>query len=110
MRVEYEVFRLPPPDLTFYLDISVPLAERLISRKKLRVYTDERHDLHERDTRYLGETRAAYNDLVVKSVGAGKWVRIQCESPEGLLRAPEEIHDEVWAALRDANEARIERR
>jgi dTMP kinase len=102
MKVEFEVFRLPAPDLTFYLDISVPLAEQLISRKKHRVYTDDQHDLHERDARYLGETRAAYNNLVEKSVGAGTWLRVRCESPEGLLRAPEEIHEEVWTSLRDA--------
>ncbi|MBA3316409.1 MAG: dTMP kinase [Planctomycetota bacterium] len=93
--VEYEVFRLPRPDVTILLDLSVKNAKRQISTKSPRVYTDQSEDLHEADGDYLSAVRATYRSLAARSPG---WRLIGCESDDAV-RTVDEIAADVWSAV-----------
>ncbi len=65
--VEHSVFRLPRPDVTILLDLSVEIAKRQISTKAPRVYTEQTEDLHESDGGYLGAVRDTYRAIAARS-------------------------------------------
>ncbi len=96
--IEYDVYGLPLPDLTFYLDVPTKTSADLIARKAPRSYTDAKADLHEKDTDYLTTTRAAY-DLVGATNYGGEWVRITCVDEHQHILPPQHIHDAMWQAL-----------
>ncbi|HEX6986982.1 MAG TPA: thymidylate kinase [Planctomycetaceae bacterium] len=94
--VEFEVYRLPRPDRTVLLDLSVENARRLIALKAKRSYTDRTEDLHESDGIYLGAVGDVYR---ARQASDPTWVRIACER-DGVVRPIEAIHADVWDAVR----------
>lgn len=82
--VEYELNRLPRPDLVVWLDIPVPTAQQLIARKQKRTYTDQSADLQEADGAYLARVRQVYTELAAADPD---WRRIDCCSDHGLREA-----------------------
>lgn len=79
--VEYSVYGLPKPDLTFLLDISIATSTELVLKKKKRDYTDDKLDLHEASFDYLREVRDVYLSLA----NTEGWKKIQCEK-DGKLQ------------------------
>lgn len=96
-RLEYEVYGLPRPSLTLYLDVPVAVSARLVAKKAPRDYTDAKADLHERNHPYLAACREVYEVLADKALD-GPWARIACTEEDGL-RSPEAIHEDLWAAI-----------
>jgi dTMP kinase len=97
--VEYGVYRLPRPDLVIYLDMPVPIAQELITKKPSRVYTEKAADLHEADGSYLSATAKVYQQLAARD---STWRVIQCTRNDELRTADEvaiEITDCIRAAL-----------
>jgi dTMP kinase len=92
--VEFSVFRLPRPDVTILLDLSVEIAKRQISKKAPRVYTEQTEDLHESDGGYLANVRDTYRSIAARSEC---WRVIDCEE-RGAVRTVESIADDVWNA------------
>lgn len=96
--VEYGVYRLPRPDLVFWLDLPVSDAVTLIARKPARQYTNRKSDLHEADVGYLENTRQAYATIAGRDAA---WVRVDCRDRDGL-RSIDSIHAEVLERTRAA--------
>ncbi len=92
--VEFKVFGLPEPDLTIYLELPVPEAQRLIAKKAARTYTDKAADLQESNAPYLERVRAGYQLLADQD----SWRRINCVSGEEI-RSIEDIADEIWTII-----------
>lgn len=90
--IEFRVHGLPRPDLTIYLDITVPTAKALIARKAARGYTDQAADMHEADTAYLESVRSAYREL---AHATPTWATIPVERDQ-QLRSIEEIESDIW--------------
>jgi dTMP kinase len=97
-QIEHEVYGLPQPDVTVYLDVPVAVAAALIAKKKPRTYTDAAADLHERDLDYLATCRDVYQVLAHRNHGS-PWITVACTDGEEVLRDPQAIHAEVWDAL-----------
>ncbi len=95
--LEYELYALPRPAATLYLDVTAEVSARLVARKKPRSYTDDVADLHERDLGYLAACRAVYHRLAEAQEG-GPWLLVDCVA-EGAIRPPEDIHEEIWKKL-----------
>jgi len=93
--VEYEIYGLPPADLTLYLDVPVTVSSVLVGQKEKRSYTDEKADLHERNTVYLALCRDVYGRLC-HAQHASYWLSVQCVDRAGDLRSIASIHAEVW--------------
>ena len=90
-RLEYEVFRVPRPDLVVFLDTDSEAASKLISKKPQRSYTNRAADIHEIDTSYQSNVHAAYQALA----GAHEWERITCVE-DGRVKSEEDIFSQIW--------------
>lgn len=93
--LEFQLYKLPRPDRTLFLDLPVSTATELIAKKARRTYTDQAADLQEADTSYLQKVHDVYREL---STGTG-WIRIDCLQ-SGQLKSVDEISAAVRQALR----------
>ncbi len=91
---EYDCLGLPRPDLVLYLDMPTDRAVELLRQREAA--TNTRGDIHETHRDYLAACRAA-------ALEAGRlygWKRLPCLDGAGALRDVEEIHKEIWQAVR----------
>ena len=94
---EYDKLGLPRPDLTIYLDVPTDYTEKLLRSREAS--TNTQADIHEKDMQYLatcrecGRAAAAYYG----------WTVIQCVK-DGAMRTMEDIHREIYAAVRQCLE------
>ena len=93
--VEHQLYELPHPDRTLFLDLPVRQAAQLIALKAQRTYTDRAADLQESDTGYLQKVHDVYSQLAVDGAG---WVRIDCLK-DGEIKPVDVIASDVWQAL-----------
>ena len=114
LKLEYEMYGLPRPDLTLFLDMPVAFSERLISERGTRTYTKDdtilkdvaeqldkppgRYDIHEENTEYLHAVHEMYYQLVQTNDMYPHEV-INCQNEDGRLRSREDIAREVWGAV-----------
>jgi dTMP kinase len=103
--LEYGIYALPREDLVIYLRVPAAAAHRLVAQKGARGYTKKKRDLQEADPAHLKAASEVYDELARQK----NWVKIECVSgemkrslksgPAIALRAPEEIHKEILAAV-----------
>jgi dTMP kinase len=99
-QLEYEIYALPAEDLVIYLRVPATEAHRMVGQKGAREYTKLRRDLLESDITHLEAASEVYDGLARQP----NWLRIECyDTSTCALRAPEQIHKEILAAV----EARI---
>ena len=98
-KLEYEVYGLPAEDLVIYLRVPADAAHAQVGAKGARDYTNLKLDIHESNVAHLTDAAEVYDSLA----RSPNWVRIDCVNtgagPGSTLRAPEEIHKEVLAAV-----------
>lgn len=85
---EYENMELPEPDIVIYMDITLEAASKnMRAREAMKGFGG---DIHETDNDYLAKcllTAERASDFY-------GWHRVNCIK-RGLLRAPEDIHEEI---------------
>lgn len=97
--MEYSVFKIPKPDLTFYLSLPIELVLRLIDErnsKNSRAYLGKKKDVHEKDKNFLKNSIKSALWLAKKQKG---WAKIDCVKA-GSLRSREDIHEEIFTKIR----------
>lgn len=95
LRLEFEIYGMPRPDLVLLLDLPVSRAQELVACKSAREYTDRKADIQEADARYLERVRDVYSEL---AQAGPEWRTISCcEGPR--LRSVEEIAESVWQVV-----------
>jgi dTMP kinase len=109
-QLEYEIHALPQEDLVIYLRVPVATAHRLVAKKGARGYTKKKRDIQESNLAHLKAASQVYDDLARQQ----NWMKIECaagavrkainskrarNSNAASLRAPEEIHKEILAAV-----------
>ena len=97
-QVEYDMYGLPPADITVYLDVPVRVSSALVARKAPRNYTKVAADLHERDTSYLAACRDVYASLHADQ-HMSRWIAVNCVDDAGSLHSIAAIHGAVWEGL-----------
>lgn len=96
--LEFEIFKIPKPDLTILLYVNPETNQLLMSRRPDKEYLKgKKADIHEADSEHLHKASEAFL-YVAKKFG---WTVIDCaprtaENPEGKLLGIEEIHEKVW--------------
>ncbi len=105
-QLEFEIYRLPRPNLTLWLNVPVVTAQELITRKTRRDYTDKTADLQEADGTYLQQVFNVYAELAAKQPA---WQRIECVSrdAEAERSAPEASASQL-TQLRTVDEIALE--
>lgn len=61
--LEFEMLKVPRPDISFVLRVPAEIAEELIDKKGAREYTDKKRDIHEADHAHLQKSVEVYDDL-----------------------------------------------
>jgi dTMP kinase len=96
--LEFEIFKIPRPDLTIFLYVDSETNQRLMASRPDKEYLKgKKTDIHEADIEHLRKASEAFV-YVAKKFG---WTVIDCapkttEHPEGKLLSIDEIHEKVW--------------
>ena len=94
---EYDKLGLPRPDLTIYLDVPTDYTEKLLRSREQSTNTTA--DIHEKDMQYLATCREC-GRAAAEFYG---WTVINCVQ-NGVMRSIEDIHNEIYAAVRQCLE------
>ena len=94
--MEYGVFGIPRPDVTFYLSLPIGVVLELIetrsSSKMQREYLKRGKDVHERDVNFLINSRKSAMKLVKE---VPNFIKIEC-SEKGKIFSREQVHELVY--------------
>lgn len=88
---EYNIYGLPRPNLTVFLDMPVKWRIKLLSERNNKITGGEEKDIHESNEEYL---RESYDNAVYAAEKFG-WERIVCADGNGV-RTIEDIHREIY--------------
>jgi len=97
--MEYDVFKIPRPDITLYLSLPIPIVLKLIGErdgKMKREYLKKKKDVHENDTDFLINSRKSAMWLVNK---VPNFYKIDC-STKGDILSRESIHEKVYGEVK----------
>ena len=97
--MEYEVFKIPAPDLTIYLSLPVEMVLKLIkdrNYKGARAYLGSKKDVHEKDKKFLENS---IKSALWLSETQKNWIKIKCMK-NGELRSFPDIHDEIYEKVK----------
>lgn len=96
--LEFEIFKIPKPDLTILLYVDAETNQRLMASRPDKEYLKgKKQDIHEADLEHMKKAGEAFK-YVAEKFG---WTIIDCapknaENPEGKLMTIDEIHEKVW--------------
>lgn len=76
--LEYNIFGIPKPDKTIFLNVSPEMSQKLVLKKQQREYLKwgKKMDLHEEDKDHLQNAHASAMQIVQNNPD---WVKIDCE-------------------------------
>lgn len=97
--MEYNIFKIPKPDLTVYLSLPIEMVLKLIKErnsKNSRAYLGKKKDVHEKDKNFLKNSIKSALWLAKREKG---WLKIEC-AKGGDLRTRENIHQEVYKKIK----------
>ncbi len=93
--MEYKVFKIPKPDVVFYLNLPITIVKKLIkerNKKDPRAYLGKKQDVHEKDFNFLENSRKSALWLAKTQ----KYYRqVDCAKND-KLRNIEDIHEEIY--------------
>ena len=95
---EYNKMGLPQPDLIIYLDVPTDYTEKMMRKREQDTNTSA--DIHEKDMQYLATCRECGRN----AAAFYGWHVIQCVK-DGQMRTIEDIHQEIYAAVKQCLEA-----
>lgn len=92
--LEYVVYGLPKPDLTFFLDMPTEIAKSLMKERDNKFDKDASKDIHERNADYLEKSYKNACFIADKFM----WEHIMC-AQNGEIRTIEDINDEIFEKI-----------
>jgi len=97
--MEYNVFKIPRPDLTLYLSLPLNFVEDLIkerNQKSVRAYAGDKKDVHEVDLEFK---KNSIKSAMWLSSFLKNFVKIECTA-KGKLLSRKEIHEKVYEKVK----------
>lgn len=98
--MEYEVFKIPKPNITLYLSLPIDIVLKLLknreSSKMKRAYLKKKKDVYENDVEFLVNSRksALWLSKTMKN-----FIKIEC-APKGEILSREIIHNEIYEKVK----------
>lgn len=92
--MEYDVFKIPRPDLVIYLDVPFEVSKEWLKQKiaqRSKKYLRGRRDVAEENLTYLKNSRESALALVGQN---RNWKKIEC-CKGGTCLSPEDVHERV---------------
>ena len=97
-QLEYDIFKIPKPDLTIFLHIPADISYELIAKKDERGYLDgKKRDIHEADAEHLRAAESAYLEMLTTDTSE-TWKLLPCLENKALLSI-ESIHERLWTLI-----------
>jgi dTMP kinase len=97
--MEYGVFKIPKPDVVFYLALPIDIVKKLIherNKKSKRTYLGNKKDVHEKDVDFLANSRKSALWLAKTQ---SNYVKIECAKKDEIL--PREIiHEMIYEKVK----------
>lgn len=94
-KVEYEIFKLPRPDLIIYLDVPYTIVKELVKERIEKEGAPR--DLVEENAEYLINSQNAALDIVMQK---GSWTKVSCADNDRIL-SREDIHEKIWGLVKN---------
>jgi len=97
--MEYKVFKIPRPDVVFYLNVPMNIILKLIkerNKKTARGYTGKKKDIVEGNIPYLTNSNKTALWLAKTQKG---WIKIEC-AENGILETRENIHNKIYEKIK----------
>lgn len=91
--LEFEMLRIPRPDMSFVLRVPAETAQALVDKKGERSYTDKKRDIHEADLSHLQRAVNVYDDLC--QLFPKDFTRIDCVRGDQLLDI-DTVQELIW--------------
>jgi thymidylate kinase/thymidylate synthase ThyX len=91
--LEFEMLRIPRPDISFVLRVPAAIAQSLVDKKGERSYTDKKRDIHEADLSHLERTVTVYDDMT--QLFPKDFQRVDCVRGDKLLDI-ETVQSLLW--------------
>jgi dTMP kinase len=98
-KMEFNIFKIPKPDLIIYLDVPVNVSKNLLQNKKAKnrkKYSNGKKDLSENNLRYANNSKNSAIKLIEEY---NNWMRIDCINDNKLMSI-EEVGEIVWNNLK----------
>ena len=95
-KLEYEFYKIPKPDIVFFLDVPLEYRENLVAGRKNKITGEEKQDIHEKDKDHIKESYLSSKYVIEKY----NWVKIDCIK-DGKLRSIEEINEDIYSKVLD---------
>ena len=92
---EYNIYSLPRPDITIFLDMPPEFGAELMRERENKFSGDSEKDIHERNKEYLKESY----DNACFVAEKYNWQRISCVKDD-KIRTIEEINEEVFELVK----------
>ena len=103
LRLEFEHFGIPKPDVNIFLDVPFRFTEEKLRNKRLgddRTYLLGSNDIHESNLEFQKKVRDIY--LMVAEADDNLQV-INCRDDDNRMSAPEEIFEMILDKLKERN-------
>jgi len=98
--MEYQIFKIPRPDITFYLSLPINIVFQLLeqrnSSKMKRVYLKKKKDVAESDREHMVNSRKSALWLAKNQKN---WTKIEC-AKNGKILPREKIHQEIYEKVK----------
>ena len=98
--MEYEIFKIPRPDLTLYLSLPIDIVFRLLkkreSSKMKREYLKKKKDLAENDRTYQ---KNSIKSALWLSKHMKNFIKIEC-SKHGQILSRREVHEMIYKKVK----------
>lgn len=97
--LEYDILKIPRPDLTLFLHMPPEIGQQLVDKKDDRSYLQgKKRDIHEADISHLRNAERAYL-FCLENDSTEKWDRIICHDQDQPKPIPV-IHEEVYRRVK----------
>ncbi len=93
---EYNIYGLPRPDLTIFLDVPEDMGAILCSNRKNKITGEAVQDIHESDREYIKKSYENAKFIAKKYA----WKIIDCVK-DGKMRSIEDIHEEIFSYVKE---------
>ena len=94
--IEFQMLRIPRPDLSIVLRVPAEIAQNLVDQKEKRSYTDKNRDIHEADLEHLKKSVEVYDNLC--ELFPKDFKALDCVRDNRLMQI-EDIHKIIWESV-----------
>lgn len=98
-KMEFDVFKIPKPQLILYLDVPVQVSQDLLNEREEKTKKGKfkrKKDLHENNINHLTKARRSAVKMIK---GSGSWIKINC-AKRGKILSRKEISDMIWETVK----------